>query len=95
MGISASGICLTSSFSTLNGVVHLSDTNPKRWLTRNTWVSTAMAALLNTTDWITLAVLRPTPGSFTSSSSVSGTWLSKSFTSILAMPTRCLALLLG
>lgn len=42
----------------------------------------AMAALLKTTDWITFAVLRPTPGSFTSFSSVSGTWLLKSFTSI-------------
>ena len=29
--------------------VHVAGTNPMRWLTRNTWVSTAMAALLNTT----------------------------------------------
>lgn len=54
-----------------------------------------MAALLNTTLWITFAVLRPTPGSLISSSSVSGTVLWKSRTSICAIPTRCLALLLG
>lgn len=41
------------------------------------------------------AVLRPTPGSFMSSSSVPGTSLLKSFTNICAMPTRCFALLLG
>ena len=54
-----------------------------------------MAALLNTTLWITFAVLRPTPGNLISSSSVSGTVLWKSRTSICAIPTRCLALLLG
>ena len=35
----------------------------------------ALAALLNTTLWMTLAVLRPTPGSLTSSSNVPGTSL--------------------
>lgn len=60
-------------FSTLNGVVQLSGTSPMRWLTRNTCVSTAIAALLNTTDWMTLAVFLPTPGSFTKSSRLSGT----------------------
>ena len=30
--MSVSGICFTNSFSTLNGVVHLSDTRPRRWL---------------------------------------------------------------
>ena len=43
----------------------------------------------------TLAVFRPTPGNFTSSSNVPGTSLPKSLTSICAMPTKCLALLLG
>jgi phosphoglycerate kinase len=95
IGMSFSGIFFTSSFSTLNGVVQLSGTSPIRWLTRNTCVSTAIAAFLNTTDWITLAVFLPTPGNFIRSSRLSGTSLLKSFTSIFAIPTRCLALLLG
>ena len=73
IGMSFSGIFFTNSFSTLNGVVQLSGTSPMRWLTRNTCVSTAMAALLNTTDWMTLAVFLPTPGNFIKSSRLSGT----------------------
>ena len=73
IGMSFSGIFFTNSFSTLNGVVQLSGTSPMRWLTRNTCVSTAIAALLNTTDWMTLAVFLPTPGNFIKSSRLSGT----------------------
>lgn len=66
-----------------------------RFATRNTWVSTAIAALLNTTDSITLAVLRPTPGSLISSSIVDGTSPPYRSTSIRAAPTSERALLFG
>ena len=73
LGIISSGRCFISSISTLYGVVQRFGTSPMRWLTRNTWVSTAIALLSQTTESITFAVLRPTPGRVVSSSSVSGT----------------------
>ena len=48
---------------------------PRRSATLNTCVSTAIAAWSNTTERITLAVFRPTPGNFTNSSKVPGTSL--------------------
>ena len=76
-------------------VLQLSGTNPKRWLTLNTWVSTAMVALPHTTLCITLAVFLPTPGSFSKSFISLGTSPPKSLTNICDISTRCLALLLG
>lgn len=95
LGINSAGKYFTNSVSTLYGVVQRCGTSPILWLTLYTCVSTAIADLLNTTDCMTLAVLRPTPGRVVSSSSVSGTMPLKSLHSFCAMPTRCLALLLG
>src|SRR5262249_55574590 len=57
--------CIFSASSALVG--------PSRWLTRVTCVSTAMAGIPKALPSTTLAVLRPTPGSSTSSSTVRGT----------------------
>ena len=61
----------------------------------NTWVSTAITDFPYTTDAITLAVFRPTPGRVTSCSGSDGTVLLKSETSFVAIPIRCFALLFG
>src|SRR5690606_12435522 len=59
------------SCSILSGsVLWVSSSRPA---TRFTWVSTAIAGLFHASASSTEAVLRPTPGSFTSSSIVSGT----------------------
>lgn len=47
--------------------------NPRRRVRRFTWVSTVMPGVLNAWPRTTLAVFRPTPGSFIRSSRVSGT----------------------
>ncbi len=69
--------------------------SPSRLETRKTWVSTAMVGWSNITEVMTLAVLRPTPGSFIRSVVLSGTWELKSETSMCAIPCRCFALLFG
>src|SRR5512139_1608118 len=68
-----------SSASTFSGSSEC--TSPRRLLTRSTCVSTAMAGTPNALPSTMLAVLRPTPGSVTSSSSVRGTSPWKSVTS--------------
>ncbi len=69
--------------------------SPMRLLTLNTWVSTAIAALFHTTDSITLAVLRPTPGSFMRLSMSWGISPPKSSCSIRAALISERVLLLG
>ena len=61
---------------------------PIRSETRKMCVSTAIVGWFQMTAQTTLAVLRPTPGSVTSSSTVSGTWPLKRSTSCLAVVTR-------
>src|SRR5215467_7130860 len=68
--------------------------SPSRWLTRVTCVSTAMAGIPKALPSTTLAVLRPTPGSSTSSSTVRGTTPPWSSTSACPMPMSDLALAL-
>ena len=48
---------------------------PRRWLTRNTWVSTAMASSPNALPRSTFAVLRPTPGNAVSDFHNSNPWM--------------------
>ena len=69
--------------------------SPMRRATLKTCVSTAITGLLYTTDAITLAVLRPTPGILTSRSGSEGTVPPNSSSSVRAIPIRCLALLFG
>ena len=88
-----SGIEPVRSFSTFSTVSP--SESPILRDTLNTCVSTAITGLSYTTDAITLAVLRPTPGSFTSSSVSDGTLPPKSSSRVLAIPMRFLALLLG
>lgn len=82
-----------SSRSTASTV--LPSDRPMRLDTLKTCVSTAMTGLSYIIDATTLAVLRPTPGSLTNWSGSEGTMELKSSESILAIPIRCLALLLG
>ena len=75
MGNRCPGIWLTSVRSVSSGVLELR-VSPIRFDTLKTWVSTAIASLLNATDATTLAVLRPTPGTFCNSST---SWGKKRF----------------
>lgn len=68
---------------------------PMRLLTLNTWVSTGITSLPKSTAATTLAVLRPTPGSLSSCSTVSGTTPPNSLTNIRAIRAKLRALLLG
>src|SRR3954454_3878046 len=61
-----------TSCSTFTGSV--SDVHPKRRANRPKWVSTVMPGRPNALPSTTFAVLRPTPGRVTRSSSVFGTW---------------------
>ena len=72
-GMSSLSMCLVRVRSTLSGVLSPGGTRPSLWLTRKTWVSTAMAGLPKATAWITLAVLRPTPGRASRESMSDGT----------------------
>ena len=65
------GNILLKAFSVASGALVF--THPQIFMMRCTWVSTHMAGLPNATAKTRLAVLRPTPGSFNSSSSSSGT----------------------
>ena len=73
MGIArnSSGMNFTSFVSTAS--TSLPGAMPVRFATRKMWVSTAMVGSPNAVFRITLAVLRPTPGSASSSSRVRGT----------------------
>ena len=71
------GVTLTKSSSTWIGV--LPDESPIRGAVRRIWVSTAIAGFPKPIFKTTFAVLRPTPGSFISSSIVSGTLPEYSF----------------
>ena len=87
-------MCRSSVRSVSSGVFELS-VRPRRLLTLNTWVSTAMAALFQTTASITLAVLRPTPGSLIRLSMSEGSSPPKSSSIIRAALMMARVLLLG
>ena len=94
IGSKCPGICFTNVLSVSRGVLELS-VRPIRFETRKTCVSTAIASLLNTTDAITFAVFRPTPGNFCNSSTSEGIIPLNSLSNFFAIPTKCFALLLG
>ena len=68
---SAAGIMELSTYSTFTGSV--SSVMPNRRASRNTCVSTGKPGRPRATDRTTLAVLRPTPGNVTRSSTAPGT----------------------
>ena len=80
--------------STFCGVAAEGPASFSRWAMRKTWVSTAMPwGSLKASHMTQLAVLRPTPGSFCSSSTSAGTSPPKSAVTICASATRFFALL--
>src|SRR2546421_583322 len=83
---SAAGSSDDSSCSALTGSVCV--VRPSRRLSRPTWVSTGRPGRPRPTLRMTLAVLRPTPGSVVRSSTVDGTTPPKRSTSAVAMPFK-------
>ena len=83
------------SFRSVASGVRLPVVSPRRSATRNTCVSTAIAGRSKTTERMTLAVFRPTPGRERRLSISAGTSPPKSSTSFDAIPFSALALLFG
>ena len=83
------GISAPTSCSTFTGSIDLLQPNLRD--NRPKWVSTVIPGISKACPKTTFAVFRPTPGSFTSSSCIGGTFPLKSASKTLAKPLICFA----